>query len=101
MIEHIAINAAKTLYLFTIPYIWITWWHTLGCRTRSHILAVLFWCQTVLAPFYTLFAVFYVFDIAYTASVSYLAWGLINALFISTDLMLVRTLSAECGREIR
>jgi len=46
--------------------------------------------QNVLGLLYAVFAILYVFDIAYHAPFRYIGWTLINTLFISTILVLIK-----------
>ncbi len=86
-------GVSKFIYLLTVFWIGTVWWKTFCMRKLHPRLTVLFWVQSILAPLYSVLAVFYVLDIAYISAFGYLGWAIVNTLFISTDMMLVLVLA--------
>lgn len=89
MIGSIAI-VSKFVYLCTIGLAFWSFWVAFQNRNSAAPMPTIFLMLCVLVPLYAVFAILYVFDIAYHAAFGYIGWTLINTLFISTILVLIK-----------
>jgi hypothetical protein len=86
---------SKFLYLLTIFWCFWVWWRVYTIRKAHKSIDLLFKIQTFLFPVYSVYAILYIFDIAYHSVIGYLGWTIINGLFITTDLMMSKAMKAK------
>ena len=89
MVETIGF-ASKAIYLCTIILALWSWMIASKLRESSATLKKVFVLVSTLVPLYAIFAILYVFDIAYEAWIGYIGWTVINTLFIFIILILLK-----------
>ena len=90
---------SKLFYLATILLSVRLFWLAWRGRRRDKYIKTIFLVYVLLIPLYSVFAVMYVFDIAYHSSIGYIGWTAINTLFLSTDAMLLEYIINHAGRK--
>ena len=80
---------SKVFYLGTILLSARLFWLAWNTRKRDKFVPTIFLVYVALVPLYGVFAIMYVWDIAYHSWVGYIGWTTINALFLTTDAMLL------------